>query len=454
MRSLKEKVEYSISILGGYELNDSSKFSPVDYASEALACGLLVHRKTGSDKIFASSPEKPWFPNVLGWVNQRAISTSKQARRVTNNKLLAHEALLKNDLPIAESLAANSTDFELVSQFCDRVGWPVVIKPVNGMQGRGVVTDISKDDIKRVLATASATYKKVLVQKQVEGVEYRVYATRDRVIAALGRIPAHVVGNNGKDVRALIEENNVIRSKNIGLKYRLVKPDSHDVAIALAHQGLSLESVPNDGEVVPVAFGSNISAGGTAVGVTEDLHPEIAEIAVQAVRSMPDRPYAGVDLILSKGHRVSIDLQDVTILEVNDPGRQQGHLYPTYGKPRNVVKDVIESAMLEANIPILPQNVTYEVVVSFYGVDGSLKSFLKKVFSLGFDYDHEAVFGRGGSSCSVLLHASQKTLKQLTDKLAKLPCHTVVFSRKDAISQDKFFLYSLQGGLPTFFLEE
>ncbi|MBX3068902.1 MAG: ATP-grasp domain-containing protein [Thermomicrobiales bacterium] len=201
----------------------------------------------------------------------------------------------------------------------EAIGYPVVVKPVDSLKGRGVAVDLDTPKKLRDFVPRAMHYSKskaVLIEEFVRGSDYRVLVIDDRVVAVVERQPAQVVGDARHTVADLIdiENRNPLRGRDGSLPMnRIVADESTDEA--LARVGLTRSSVPEQGQVVRVKLAGNVSQGGSAVDRLADIHPDNARLAILAARTI-DVAMCGVDLVMPD---ISQSIREVggAVLEVN-----------------------------------------------------------------------------------------------------------------------------------------
>jgi cyanophycin synthetase len=222
------------------------------------------------------------------------------------------------------------------------IGLPVVLKPQDGNQGKGVTVNITdRAQLDRAFA-AAVEIGEVLVEKYLPGSDFRLLVVGDRLVAAARRDPPHVIGDGEHTVRELVEIVNADPRRGTGHATSLTKIRFDDIAIArLALQDLLPESVPEKGRRVILRNNANLSTGGTATDVTDDVHPEVAARAVGAAQ-MVGLHVCGVDVVCESVLR-PLEEQDGGIVEVNAAPGLRMHLSPSYGKGRAVGEAVIDS---------------------------------------------------------------------------------------------------------------
>ncbi|QDI91608.1 hypothetical protein EPH95_10885 [Salicibibacter halophilus] len=101
--------------------------------------------------------------------------------------------------------------------------------------------------------------------------------------------------------------------------------------------GYTLDSVPKDGERIFLREQSNLSNGGDSLDVTDELTPEMRQIAIDATRAVPGLAQSGVDLLVDQDKSNS-----GTVIEINSRPGLGGHLFPVEGEPRDFAKAFID----------------------------------------------------------------------------------------------------------------
>lgn len=179
-----------------------------------------------------------------------------------------------------------------------RIGYPVVVKPDGSAQARGVAVALDNDDeVTAAFALARRHGRRILVEEFIIGDDHRMMVIGGRLISTAARRGARVTGDGVGTVAALIAALNADPDR--GLKGRAPKASIEidgEVDRVLARQGLTLESVPARGAVVPLRLTSNLSAGGDAVIVDDRVHPDNRAMAELIARST-GLDVVGIDLI-------------------------------------------------------------------------------------------------------------------------------------------------------------
>jgi cyanophycin synthetase len=229
-----------------------------------------------------------------------------------------------------------------LNETCSYVGFPLVIKPVDGNHGRGITVNIQTlEEAQVAFEAAKKVSNAVIVEKYIAGVDYRLLVINNRFVAAALRTPAHVVGNGSSTIQALIDEVNADPRRGYGHEKILTQITVNDLTLSLiSAKGYSTNSILPNGEVLILKDTANLSTGGTAEDVTDFVHP--ANIAMaERISRIIDLDICGIDIMTTD---ISKPLKETggAVLEVNAGPGFRMHLAPAKGLPRNVAAPVID----------------------------------------------------------------------------------------------------------------
>jgi cyanophycin synthetase len=267
--------------------------------------------------------------------------TSVIAEAVAQDKELTRALLHNIGVPVPQGRAV--ADPGEAWRAAEELGLPVVVKPQYGNQGRGVATDLgTREQVVRAYAAARQESSYILVERFIPGADFRVLVVGERVVAASRREPAHVMGDGRSTVAQLIDEANrdPRRSDGHATALSYIKADEIGCAV-LAEQGYTIDSVPAAGQRVLLRRNGNLSTGGTATDVTDQVHPDVAARAIEAARVV-GLDVAGVDVVTTDIAR-SFNETGGAIVEVNAGPGLRMHLEPSAGKPRDVGEAIVDS---------------------------------------------------------------------------------------------------------------
>lgn len=268
-----------------------------------------------------------------------AGTTSSLGVDKASNKYHTRELLAKNHLPVAGGQLVTDTD-ELKEAIAE-LGFPIVVKPVNGNHGRGVKVNIRSEAAAiQAFHNARQISSRVLVERFIEGHDYRFLVIDYKLIAVARRTPAAIVGNGRCTIQQLVDEANSDprRGEHHEKVLTTIKIDGITQSI-LDEKGLTVDSVLPSGEILFLKDAANLSAGGTATDVTDLVHPYNVFLAERAARLM-NIDICGIDII-AKDISSPINHGNGAIIEVNAGPGFRMHLSPARGTPRNVAEPVI-----------------------------------------------------------------------------------------------------------------
>ncbi|MEP0131405.1 MAG: cyanophycin synthetase [Eudoraea sp.] len=225
---------------------------------------------------------------------------------------------------------------------CRYVGYPLVIKPIDGNHGRGITVDInSYEDALEAFKVAKEVSRRVIVEKYITGEDYRLLVINNNFVAAAKRTPAHVVGNGKSTIEELVEEVNKDPRRGYGHEKVLTAITINDLTkTIITDAGYTVDSVLKEGERLILKDTANLSTGGTAEDLTDIVHPANVSMA-ERISKIIDLDICGIDIMTSD---ISQPLSDTggAVLEVNAGPGFRMHLAPTSGLPRNVAAPVVD----------------------------------------------------------------------------------------------------------------
>jgi D-alanine-D-alanine ligase-like ATP-grasp enzyme/acylphosphatase len=241
---------------------------------------------------------------------------------------------------VARGRVFASADHERIAAYAARIGFPVVCKPAAGLRGIGVIANIQdEEELNKALqlyAKSPLGFDDLIIEQHVRGTDYRIIVVGGKVVSAVCREAASIVGTGIHTVADLLLHKNSIRVSNPHLRRRLIQFDEA-AQFQLGRLGLALNSVPAEGRWVQLANSNNISRGGDSIEVLDEMHPSITETAIRAVEAIPGLGFCGLDILL-EDHTKPIDEQTAAIIELNAHGAIGTGQYPMWGTPRNVAR--------------------------------------------------------------------------------------------------------------------
>jgi cyanophycin synthetase len=340
------------------ELDEDVRLGPSTGAivDAALARGIPCRRLTTGSMV------------QFGWGSrQRRIQaadtdrSSAIAESIAQDKDLTKKLLHAAGVPVPIGRAVSNAEDGWTAA-CE-IGLPVVVKPRDGNQGKGVTVNIvTRDHFAIAFSAAREVSSEILVERFIPGHDHRLLVVGSKLIAAARRDPPHVIGDGIHSVRELVDQVNSDPRRGEGHATSLTKMRLDEIAMArLAVQGLTAESVPPQGARVVLRNNANLSTGGSATDVTDDVHPEVAARAVEAAQ-MIGLDVCGVDVVCESVIR-PLEEQGGGIVEVNAAPGLRMHLSPSYGRPRPVGEAIVSQMFGEGENGRIP-------VVAVTGTNG------------------------------------------------------------------------------------
>jgi len=333
------------------ELDEDERLGPStgSIVKAALSCGIPYRRLTSGSMV------------QFGWGSrQRRIQaaetdcTSAISQSIAQDKELTKKMLDAAGVPIPFGRPVQ--DEEDAWAAAQEIGLPVVVKPQDGNQGKGVTVNVaSREHLQIAYLAASAVSSSIMVERYLPGHDFRLLVVGGKMVAAARRDPPQVIGDGIHTVKELVEIVNSDPRRSEGHATALTKIRLDEIALArLSIQGFSTNSVPPKGSRVILRNNANLSTGGSATDVTDDVHPEVAARAVAAAQ-MIGLDICGVDVVCDSLLK-PLEAQGGGVIEVNAAPGLRMHLQPSYGKARPVGEAIISTIFGkgdDARIPIV-----------------------------------------------------------------------------------------------------
>ena len=308
---------------------------------------------TGSIVEEAVSRDIPWIRlgtnslvqlgygiNQMRFQETITCKTSRIAVDIACNKEQTKKMLENSSIPVASGSIC--VDEETLAEVIQKIGYPIVLKPLGGNHGKGASINVTNwDDAVAGLVFAQEYGKRVIVEKFITGFDFRILVIDNKLVAAAKRVPAHVIGNGTNSIQQLIDTTNLDPRRGYGHENVLTQIDvDRDTEDLLEKLNYTLETIPRIGEIVFLKSTANLSTGGTSVDVTDMMHPENIFLAERISRVI-GLDICGVDIMAENLTQPLKDNGGV-ILEVNAAPGFRMHLAPSEGLPRNVAAPVID----------------------------------------------------------------------------------------------------------------
>ncbi len=266
--------------------------------------------------------------------------TSNIAVELASDKEETNSILRDLGLPVPKQrLVRSSHD---AKRAAERIGYPVVLKPLAGNHGRGVSINLKTgEEIELAFDKAREHGRNVVVEGFIEGFDHRLLVVNGHLVAGAKRMPGHVTGDGEHTIEQLVDTVNEDPRRGVGHEKVLTRLElDHQAERLLEKLGYDKDTVPEKGEEVYLRSTANLSTGGTAIDVTDTMHPDNREMAERTIKAI-GLDIGGVDFLtrdITKSYREA----GGGICEVNAGPGFRMHVAPSEGTPRDVAGPVID----------------------------------------------------------------------------------------------------------------
>jgi len=281
--------------------------------------------------------------------------TKHIAVEISCDKEDTHNLLNDLGLPVPRQRMIYSASMAI--RAARQIGYPVVLKPLDANHGRGVSINLTEDEQVEIAFEEAQKHGKgrsVLVEQFVTGFDHRMLVVNNELVAVAKRVPGHLVGDGKQTITQLIDEVNSDPRRGIGHEKVLTNLELDSQAQRLMKEaGVTEETILPKGETLYLRSTANLSTGGTAIDVTDSVHPDNREMAERAIKAV-GLDVGGVDFLIDD---ITKSYKDIggAIVEVNAAPGFRMHVAPSEGTPRDVSGKVIEMLFptgSESRIPI------------------------------------------------------------------------------------------------------
>ena len=279
-------------------------------------------------------------------------NTSSIAVEIAQDKEDTKRVLESVGLPVPKGMLVRTAESAIDA--AGRIGFPVIIKPLNLNHGRGISGRLDNvDELRTAWEESSRQSGRLMVERFVTGRDHRVLVVDGKVVACAERVPAHVVGDGRATVLELIAAGNTDPRRGRGhTKVLTHLPADENTEEFLARSGRTLDSVPAESETVFLRATANLSTGGTSIDRTDEMHPDNVT-ACEMAAGIIGLDIAGIDVI-TDDIGVPFRENSAVIIEVNAGPGVRMHSHPTEGKPRNVGAAIIDMLYSPGQSPTIP----------------------------------------------------------------------------------------------------
>jgi cyanophycin synthetase len=327
-------LEYDIQHLKRINAEDGLGPSTQSIINEAKERGIPAKRIENSEIILGQG------------INQQKIcasiagTTGNLAVEIAGDKEETKKRLQKAHIPVPQGkIVRKKTDIE---DAIDELGFPVVIKPVDGNHGRGVTVNIKNfTQARAAFKLAKEISKRVIIEQFVEGDDHRFLVVNYQLVAVAKRLPAMICGDGKSTIQELINEVNCDPNRGEGHEKNLTKIHVDEATLSiLESKKLHLHSILKSGEKLALKETANLSTGGTAEDVTDRVHP-FNKLMAERIAEIIGLNICGIDMVV-QDITSPINSKTGAVIEVNACPGLRMHLAPSHGQVRNVAKPIVD----------------------------------------------------------------------------------------------------------------
>lgn len=334
-----------------YNLHGFEKYelSTQDLLKHAIRAGIKIEELDPSENLLLLSYHD--HSEYIRNGNMTRLDT-QISYFVMENKVATKKILAKDGIQVPAGTSFDS--FNAASAYFSQITFnEFVVKPKNTNYGLGISifkSMPSKDNYDEALRIAFDEDDTVLIEAFAHGTELRFYVQNQEVKAVCERVAAHVVGDGSSTINELIDLTNSDPLR--GPKHQTPLTSilkGREERLQLAAQNLTLDSVPDENQIIYLRENSNISTGGISIDRTEDVHPDYMNIAIQSANLLGAN-FCGVDIIIEDYTKPVQQLGDYSVIEANFNPAMMIHLFPGKGKARPLGKEVLRQLFPEVDI--------------------------------------------------------------------------------------------------------
>lgn len=303
-----------------------------------IPCSGYMAPHTDGDIYSIDDGSRVYYLNKTRVISEQA---SKSEQRLKKNALKA--LLAKIGVGYPDGRVFKRTESAEVMDYVQQLHFPVVIKPVGGSMGEGVFANLrTQEDVH--LALQAQKKDSVIVEKHVDGDEYRAYIVGGKLLGVCLRVAPEVIGDGKSDVQELIQHKNHQKEKN-----NLAKINVDNSLLALLRmQKLDLTSVLPIDAVARLSHKLGRSSGGDIVECTDSFSTKYKKELELVARRCPGLFVLGIDFIISEG--------SLFVIEINSRPQISSILFPDSGMARDLPKQLIDSLFPDSKRIVEPND--------------------------------------------------------------------------------------------------
>lgn len=189
-----------------------------------------------------------------------------------NNKQLTKQTFQKLGINYPQSIVIEATQNEEAIAAFWKESRIYVAKPLYGTDGDGVAMHIKeKQQLTDYLQVWKSKYQLFLLEEQIEGEDLRIHVLGGKIVAACCRKSAYVIGDEKQSIEMLIKQRAILIQQQNPANQLIIDSTTKEL---LAAQKVNLTTIPKKGQIIQLKYVANMSQGGIAIDVTDEIHPE------------------------------------------------------------------------------------------------------------------------------------------------------------------------------------
>lgn len=319
------------------------------YPSEPTLSTRELLQKEFKRRGYDSAPlDKYLFVNLDGasmiFHETETTNTSLLGFRILKDKKVSQQLFRDAGISVAEGKYFSLKEKETAARFAAKFD-SCVVKPSAGRKGQGVSVGVCNPRDFNLAWDAAKSFSTagIIVEQQFVGLECKFLVVGGKFVAAYLKVPPFVRGDGRTALKDLLSAKTELRKKSPHLYRNLLEINQYKLNV-IKQQGFDMDSVPESGDFVLVDYMSSISSGGETFDYTDEVHQSFTEIAELASKTVPGVDIVGVDII-AKDFRQQAQKDNHVLIEANTRPGIGGHVFPVYGKPRDVIKEIVDYAI-------------------------------------------------------------------------------------------------------------
>jgi len=255
----------------------------------ALSMNIPFIELSGSTFQFGHGAQSRWL--LSSFTDETSVISTSLAR----NKQEAAGLMRRCGIPVPDHFKVQTLEAALKA--AEQLGFPVVVKPANLDGGTGVSAGLmTLEEVSAAYRIAEKLSNQILVEKHIDGRDYRLVVMHDELIWAIERVPGGVTGDGVSSIAVLLENSNLQRAQANQKTLKHIELDDEAQA-CLRRAGLTSADIPAQGQFVRLRSTANIGTGGIPVSVMPTVHPDNRDLAIRAARALR-LDIAGIDLLM------------------------------------------------------------------------------------------------------------------------------------------------------------